>query len=97
MSIYPVKLIEWFPFGDEHYDVVQSMVKYTRCLACDKKPRYSKAIGHHSLMVGVGEIWCSEKCLNSGKKARPDKRRERRAKRRHKHLNEMFIKILSKT
>lgn len=82
MSIYPVRLSEWFPPGDEHFDVIVSIVNYSRCLACDSKLRYKGAVGHHSLMVGVGDTWCSWKCCQSGKIAKPDKRRERRLARR---------------
>lgn len=82
MSIYPVRLKEWFPFGDEYYDFAYITVKHTRCYACGDRVRYSRAIGHHSIPWGYGDIWCSEKCLNSNKKARPDKRRERRLNRR---------------
>lgn len=80
MSIYPVRLNEWFPVGDENYckDIVDAM----RCFACGKKCRYKKVWGHHSLPWGYGDVWCSEKCLNSGKEAKPDKRRERRIKRK---------------
>lgn len=82
MSIYPVPLAEWFPIGDPHY--MGDSIQYYRCEACGKRPRYSKAWGHHSLPFGYGEAWCSEKCLDSGKKARPDKRRERRINRQLK-------------
>ena len=80
MSIYPVPLAKWFPIGDQYY--FGDSVEYYRCLACGRKPRYSKAWGHHSLPWGYGDVWCSEKCLYSGKTARPDKRRERSIKRR---------------
>ena len=94
MSIYPVKLSEWFPPTDEMYESCYAAVSFTRCLACDKRVRYSKAIGHHSIPWGYGDIWCSEKCLNSDKRPRPDKRRERRMRRRYGKLNlEGYIKI----
>lgn len=82
MSIYPIKLSEWYPFGNEYYEVVYFLVNYSRCLACGNKVRYNKAVGHHSLIVGVGDSWCSWKCCKSGKVARTDKRRERRLNRK---------------
>jgi len=82
MSIYPVPLNKWFPFGDPNY--IGSFIEYHRCVACGKKPKYSKAWGHHSLPWGYGEVWCSLKCLDSGKVARPDKRRKRRINSRFK-------------
>jgi hypothetical protein len=83
MSIYPVKLSEWFPMGDEYHQTAISCLSYMRCKACGRKvTRWKKAIGHHSLPWGYGDLWCSKKCLLSGKTARPDKRRERRFKRK---------------
>jgi len=86
MSIYPVRLAEWFPLGDEQHDICITIIECTRCLACGKRPRFKKAIGHHSLPWGYGDLWCSEKCLNSGKTARPDKRRERRLRRKYARM-----------
>lgn len=79
MSIYPVPLAKWFPITDPHY--MGDSIQYYRCQACGKRPRYSKAWGHHSLPFGYGEVFCNLKCLDSGKVARPDKRRERRLNR----------------
>lgn len=81
MSIYPVRLSEWFPPDDENHSIAYEIVKVFRCLACNKKLRWKSAVGHHSLPYGCGEIWCSWKCCNSGKTAKPDYRRERRFKR----------------
>lgn len=86
MSIYPVRLSEWFPFGDEQHDICTTIVECTRCLACGDRVRFKRAIGHHSLPWGYGDLWCSEKCLNSGKTARPDKRRERRMRRKYARM-----------
>lgn len=83
MSIYPVKLSEWFPPGDEYHDCIYIIVKFMRCNACGKKPRWLAAVGHHSLMVGMGDLWCSWKCCFSGKVAKPDRRRERRLRRKY--------------
>jgi hypothetical protein len=83
MSIYPVKLSEWYPPGDTYYENCTEIVKFNRCLACGDSINYSKAIGHHSLIYGHGDIWCSLKCCKSNKKAKLDKRRHRRFKREH--------------
>lgn len=82
MSIYAVKLSEWYPFGDEMYEFASSIVRIFRCYACGKKARYSKAVGLHSLPFGHGDVYCNWKCYDSGKVARPDRRRERRLRRR---------------
>lgn len=83
MSIYPVKLSEWYPPGDERFEICISIANFSRCLACGDKVRYSKMVGHHSLPFGNGDLWCGWKCCNSGKEARPDKRRERSLKRKY--------------
>jgi hypothetical protein len=93
MSIYPVRLSEWFPFGDEMREILVSIVNSTRCLACGDRVRLNKAVGHHSLCWGNGDLWCSWKCCKSGKVARPDKRRERRLRRMYKD-SDQFIKVL---
>ena len=77
MSIYPVHLAEWFPFGSEMYDSCHSMVEVNRCYGCGRRMRFSQAWGHHSIPWGYGEIWHNLKCLESGKIARPDKRQEK--------------------
>ncbi len=81
MSIYPVRLNEWYPVGNEHY--MGDMMEVFKCDACGRVPNYKKAWGHHSLPWGHGEIWCSEKCLNSGKKHKMDKRQQRSWNRRY--------------
>jgi hypothetical protein len=92
VSIYPVKLSEWYPPGDEMHDLTRFLVSLTRCLACGRRCRWSKAIGHHSLpFFGHGDLWCSDKCLNSDKKARPDRRRERRLRRKYKKDNKWIL------
>lgn len=81
MSIYPVQLNKWFPFNDEMYSTCKAIVEWSYCLACGDKLRYKKAIGHHSIPWGNGDVWCSWKCCKSGKKAKLDKRRKRKQKR----------------
>jgi hypothetical protein len=82
MSIYPVRLSEWYPYNDEHYGTVLIIVEISRCLACRKRLRYKSMIGHHSIPWGYGDTWCSWKCCHSGKIAGPDKRNARSVKRR---------------
>lgn len=62
MSIYPVRLSEWFPPGEENHDTMKLIVSSSKCLHCDKKRvHWQKAWGHHSLPWGNGDVWCNEK------------------------------------
>lgn len=72
MSIYPVKLAEWFPIDDEYHDTMKWLVSngYSDagrgCKLCKKHHMYWKeAIGHHSLPWGYGDIWCRQKCYDN--------------------------------
>lgn len=94
MSIYPVRLAKWFFFGDEYFESAYSTVKHTRCLACGAKVRYSKAVDHHSLPWGYGDLFCSWKCCRSGKIAKPDKRRERRMRRKYGKYESALIDVI---
>lgn len=96
MSIYPVRLVEWYPPSDENFDSCYTTVILSRCHACGKKLRYFSAIGHHSIPWGFGDVFCSWKCCYSSKEAKPDSRRERRMKRKYSSLEEKFIDILLK-
>ena len=82
MSIYPVLLSEWYPLGDAEHWVTLDIVTCNRCYACGARVRWKKAVGHHSLPFGYGDLWCGWKCAKSGKKAKTDKRRNRRIKRK---------------
>lgn len=82
MSIYPVRLSEWYPLGDDNHDITFIIVKHSRCYACGSRIRWKAAVGHHAIPYGYGDTWCSWKCCKSGKVAKLDKRRERRLKRR---------------
>jgi hypothetical protein len=93
MSIYLVKLSEWYPLGDEQHDTLISILSLFRCPACRKKCRFSKAVGLHSIPWGHGEPYCGWKCAESGKIAKPDKRRRRRMVRRFKDIEENFLVI----
>jgi len=65
MSIYVVKLSEWFPKGDEYYENSKMMVEAMGCLKCGKKGKnikYRYAMGHHSIPWGNGDIFCTKRC-----------------------------------
>ena len=93
MSIYPVRLSEWFPPADDYHQITFEIVKYTRCESCGKKLRWKSAIGHHSIPWGYGDIWCSKKCLNSDRIAKPDKRRQRRLNRQFRDVDK-WVELL---
>lgn len=83
MSIFVVRLKEWFPLGDDHHDTAKYIATGARCEACYKKVRWRAALGYHALPWGYSaEVWCSWKCVTSGKKAKPDKRQLRKMKKR---------------
>lgn len=71
MSIYPVRLSEWFPKDPEDeerqrlHEAAKLCIKMNVCSVCGKKPRYQHAYGMHAIPWGYGwgEIWCSKKCL----------------------------------
>lgn len=66
MSIYPVRLNEWFPKGDQFYEAAKITVKYSKCIRCGKngkKINYKLCWAHHSLPWGNGEVWCTTRCF----------------------------------
>ena len=72
MSIYPVKLVEWYPPGDKYHSLVKWIIStgYTDsgrgCVHCKKKHlHWQEAIGHHSLPWGYGDLWCRQKCYKN--------------------------------
>lgn len=72
MSIYPVRLSEWYPPGDEHHDIIKHLVssgfgdQIQGCLHCRKKHmHWQTAYAHHSLPYGYGDIWCNKKHFNN--------------------------------
>ena len=93
MSIYPVRLCEWYPSGDELHDTAYWIVKSWRCFACDKRVRWKAAIAHHSLPFGHGDLFCSWKCCHSGKIAKLDKRRLRKVNRTQGRLEKLGIAV----
>jgi hypothetical protein len=84
MSIYPVRISEWYPPGDDNHGIAYYIVVSSKCIACGKKPRWKSAVAHHSLPHGNGEVWCSWKCCCSGRFVELDKRQLRKAKRNMK-------------
>ena len=78
MSIYPVRLAEWFPakpkvhtWADASqqlswHETAKFIVGQSHCCVCGKKPQYRYAWGMHAIPWGYGSdgIWCSKKCLN---------------------------------
>lgn len=69
MSIYPVKLIDFFPPSKKKEDkflheTALMLVKIMPCIRCGKIGKYKNAWGHHSILWGHGDIWCSKRCLN---------------------------------
>ena len=81
MSIYPVRLSEWFPPGNERHTTAFSLVSHMRCFACGGNVRWKGAWAHHSLPWGNGDLWCRLSCLKSGRRHRVDKRQNRKFKR----------------
>lgn len=71
MSIYPVRLNEFYPKGDENHEIAKIIIKQATCQYCGKTPRYRWAIGFHSLPWGyhTDPVWCGAKCMYWGKKA----------------------------
>lgn len=71
MSIYPVPLQKWFPTNKQDsesqymHETVKWLVSITKCIKCNKHCKFNRAWGHHSIFVGYGDIWCSEKCMRS--------------------------------
>jgi hypothetical protein len=71
VSIYPVRLSEWYPKGHEKHDTMKWLVangfgdQTIGCLHCKKKHmHWQTAIGHHSLPWGYGDIWCNQRCYD---------------------------------
>lgn len=67
MSIYPVRIREWYlegqAFGSE-IPTLRSILKYIPCETCKGKIAWDNGWVDHSITFGVGRGWCSEKCLN---------------------------------
>lgn len=72
MSIYPVRLSEWFPPGNEYHSIMKFMVSrgycdgQIGCMHCKKKHmHWQEAYGHHALPWGYGDLWCRKKCFTN--------------------------------
>lgn len=64
MSIYLVKLKEWFPKGDKNHKIAKFIVSISKCVKCGKTPRWRNSIGYHALPYGYSnEVWCNRYCL----------------------------------
>lgn len=70
MSIYPVRLSEWFPKGDPHHSTVKLIVSIEQCTYCKKKNmHWQDAIADHSLPWGYyNGIFCKKKCFDNYRK-----------------------------
>lgn len=97
MSIYPVRLSEWYPPGDELHDTVAFIVSSFRCKACYSRCRWKAAVAHHSIGHGYGDVWCSWKCCLSGNDRGPDKRQKRKIHRDAGKIRELWDKVLKNT
>ena len=67
MSIYPVKIKEWYvkgkPFGDE-IPMLKSLLKSFPCIVCGSKVEWDKGWVMHSITFGgPNEVWCSDQCI----------------------------------
>ena len=63
MSIYIVRLKEWFPKGDEMHKIARIIVANEKCAFCKKKPRWRNARGYHALPWGYcSDVWCNIHC-----------------------------------
>jgi hypothetical protein len=67
MSIYPVRIKEWYvegkPFGSE-IDTLKMILRHFTCDKCGKRIRWDRGYVMHSITFGgpCGS-WCSKKCL----------------------------------
>ena len=85
MSIYPVKLSEWYSTSDaERFEICFELVSLSRCFACGRRLKWKKVMAHHSIPFGHGDMWCSKKCLESAKEYKLDKRQKRKVNRKRK-------------
>lgn len=82
MSIYAVKLCEFYPPSCDMFDTAYFLVKSDRCHACGHKLRWKSAIAAHCYTYTGTAAFCSWECLKSNKTAKVDKRRERRMNRK---------------
>jgi len=75
MSIFPVKISEWYvegkPFGDQ-IEMLSSMLDsgYFKCHECGKSVKFdSDGWVYHSITFGgCSTVWCSDNCFNKEEK-----------------------------
>lgn len=69
MSIYPVRVTEWYDDKENAFhterDTLKMLLKHEKCHRC-KKPmsrKWKTAWVMHSITWGYGEAWCTRRCL----------------------------------
>jgi len=67
MSIYPVKINEWYvegkPFGTE-IDTLKMMLPHIECHRCRKPISWDEGYVMHSITYGGPDAaWCSKECM----------------------------------
>lgn len=65
MSIYPVKICEWWPKGNKHREDVEEMLLYLPCLTCGKKVTTRGYLDHSAPYGGPNRAYCSMKCMTT--------------------------------
>ena len=67
MSIYPVKIKEWYTAESfkKEMPLLKTMLKFIKCKECGNKVTVKNGWVMHSITFGGPDgAWCSEKCLN---------------------------------
>ena len=69
MSIYPVKITEWYNQKTEFKSEVKTLkilLPNLKCHKCGNPIEWKKGYVMHSITFGgPDEAWCSKKCLNN--------------------------------
>jgi hypothetical protein len=75
MSIYPVRITEWYddPKNAFHAEreMLKTILKYTKCECCKKSIKWQTGYVMHSITFGYGEAWCTKKCLVGKRDSQP--------------------------
>jgi len=63
MSIYPVKINQWF-LNKKELENIKTFLPNLKCNACGKKAN-TRGYVYHAILHGYGieDYWCSIKCL----------------------------------
>lgn len=69
MSIYPVRIDEWFTEPAE-LAVLRDILAASKCEQCEKPVGISKGWAMHAILWGYGEVWCSVNCLEKHEKVK---------------------------